>query len=891
MANQPTFDLDVGNIDNMDEELANPELLEIDEEDDLGQPALDAGFYENIMDEVDEGRLETLVYELDGAIQRDKESRLLYDQITADGIRELGFDRTEKSGAPFPGASVLKTPILAKSALEFQAQAKKELMPQSGPARGVTYVDDDPELEQVRQRVEDYNNHLLMIGMEDYQEGFDQLLFFLSLLGSVFRKVYYSGTEVKVDTIHVQDFVVPWSTKNLSSCPRMTHVLRLHKHELKANFRNGLWNKVDLSAPDESDEAQTDLQDVMNRVEGTEENSQEDDRYIVHEVHCYANLEEGDDGDEKPYIITYMARDKQILSVRRNWVETDVNFKPRQFFVHYKFLPWDGFYGIGLVQLLGGLATASSGALRALMDAAMFQNLPGGMINQKVTTQGMMGGNQSIISPFQWVKVNLPSSGADSDIRKHVMPNSQMVQPSSTLLQLLQWISGEAEKYGSISVKDMMQADRQAPVGTTQALIEQQGIMYSSIHARQHRSFAKELVLINERLFENLGDEDDMETVTTVKGSLTVFREDFDGRVAVVPASDPSIFSAAQRVSQAQAAMQLALQAKEQGVEVDTRTVFIGMAKVLGMKDTEKVFPEPKPPEPPAPMDPVSEFAAVMRGQPAKAAPGQNHYAHIEYLNSMRDSFGTNIQPPQMAALDSLISDHVAQQAIDEATAALGTPMPTPDQAQMVPPQLQAMVAQAVAANAQQLAATRPPADGSQDAAIAAIKAETERKLQDDQQKAQLRVAEIQSRYERELAQAQAEAQRVALEREKFEYQKVKDAMTAEQAALAATQATQAQIVMNQNSNDSKERIEMAKIASKQEQNREEIASDHSLENDKLASQEAIASATLASQEQIAAAQIAAQRENKAVDSVDRALGEQMKIDIARFGKPSSPAS
>lgn len=853
-------------------------------DEDLVDPALDESFYVNIIDKIDEDKVDKIVLDLDSSIEDDKQSRSLYDEYTAKGIEELGFDRSDTSGPAFSGASVLKTPLLAQAAIEFQSQAQKELMPPSGAARATTYIDDDPELEAVRQRVEDYNNYLINIGMEDYQEGFDQLLFFLSLLGSVFRKVYYSGTQVKVDTIHVQDFVVPWSTKSLSSCPRMTHILRLHKHEIYSNFKNNLWRRCDLKEGDESSEVDTATQSKLSNISGITKDSTKDDRHLVHEVHTYANIEGEDDDDEseKPYIITYLVATKKVLSVRRNWVETDINYKPRAHFIHYKFLPWDGFYGIGLVQLLAGLATASSGALRALMDSAMASNIPGGLINSKATTQGMKGSNQSIITPGQWTKINLPA-GSDDDIRKHFLPSSQIHQPSTVLMSLLQWISTQAEKFGSISVKDMMGADKQAPVGTTLALIEQQGIIFSGIHRRQHRSFARELVLINDRLFESIGDEFGAEDVTTVKGSLTVFREDFDGKVAVVPASDPSIFSAAQRVSQAQALVQMATEAKAQGVDTDMRQVFIKMAKVLGAENTERIFPQEEAPAPPPSMDPVSEFAAIMRGLPVKAGRGQNHASHIQYLTTVRQdpAYSSNITPPQMSALDSLISDHVASMATEEAMGSLGAALPPPTmdgQPSPIPPQIQAMVAQAVTANAQQLALSRPPSSGDQSAAISAIREDTQRKLEDDHRKAELRVAEIKSKHEKEIANVNAEVEKARLERDKFNYTMQKDAADFQRHSQASSNSINSQILMNDKSIKSKEEIELMKANSKESQTRAKIISDQKIEAEKLASEESIAVATLSSDEQIAAAGIAAEFEKEKINAVDRALGEQMKL-------------
>lgn len=876
-ANATPFNVDVnmGENDDLAALLGNPEMIELDDEDaTAGKVDETSEFYKNILDELDEKHLQDCIFELRNSIDNDRESRSQYDKDLADGLNELGFNRSEITGAAFPGASTVRTPLLAQAAIEYQSQAKKELMPQSGPVRAVTYVDDDPELEMTRQRVEDYFNYLMAGGMEDYSEGFDQLLFMLPLLGSVFRKVYFSGTEVKVDTIPVTDFLVPWSTKALSSCPRATHVLRLHKHEVKANFRTKLWKKADLQEPDEERIAEAYSTDVFNRVIGLSTDERDDERYMIYECHTYLSLEEEDE-DPRPYIVTFDAINGTPLAVRRNWVEGDVNYKPRAYFVHYKFLPWNGFYGIGLIQVLGGLAKASSGSLRALMDAAMANNLPGGLVNQKAVTAGQFGNNQSIVTPFSWTKINVPTVGGDIDIRKHFLPFSQLSQPSSVLMNLLTWISQAAEKFGSINIRDMMSADKQAPVGTTLALIEQQGIIFSGIHERQHRSLAREIVLMRERLFEYLGDELDAETVVTVQGSLTVYREDFDGRVAAVPASDPSIFSAAQRVSQAQASVQLAQQAKEAGVEVDLRVPFMNMAKIIGVKDVDKMFPEPKPPEPPPALDPASEFAAIMNNQPAKAAPGQNHRAHIDYLVtvSRKDPyFSKLINPQQQAAIEALIGGHVAAMAMEEAMGMMGAPLPSPEQAQGLPPQVNAMVAQAVAGVANQMAANRPISPDEQDAQglVAAAREDTARKAKDDALKAQLRVAEIAAKEQQTQTNNVVQMSKVQLDREKFEHQRQMDA-----AQLSSTNA-----------------LEQDRISSIDTQRAAEIESRERIVSEQLASNEAIAAASLASKEQIEAAKLDAQMEGQAVDAIERRLGDQRAIaaDIIKSTKPAGDA-
>jgi len=894
----PYFDVDVNLFDE------EPDILsmldgEMVETDDQVEVSDDEDFHANILDEIDETLLESEIRDLADAIDRDFQSRSDYDEDLRIGIKELGFSRDDDaSGFPFPGASKVKIPIIAKSAIQYQSHAKKELFPQSGAARAVLFKDDE-ELEEIRLRAEQYFNLQITGLIPGYAEEMDKTLLMLPLYGSVFRKVYYDGGTPKVDMIPVMDFLVPWSTKSLDTAPRMTQILRLHKHEVEANFRSGLWKKADLAEPDESN---IDIQDdeglkaAIRRVVGVTKTAEtEDDRYVIYEVHTYLSLE--DDEDLKPYIVTFDAAYKTPLSVVRNWEADDDTFKPRQHFVHYKYLPWDSFYGLGLIQLLGGLQRTGNGVARAVLDKAMQNNMTGGLINAKAQASGQNGNNELILAPNTWTKVQVPA-GSKEDIRSAVLPFSQLVGPADpSLLAMLDRVQQIAEEFGSISMTEMMSADKQAPVGTILALIEQQGIIYSAVHERQWRSLATEFKLIQDCNAKYLGGEEGIEVVAY--GSLTVTKTDFGPEISIKPAADPAIFSSAQRVSQVQAALQIAQQAKADGVKTDLRQVYIGYATALGIKDVQKVFPaEDETPPPPA-MNPVSELQSIMQGKPAKAYPEQNHLAHVEYLTTIKDDpfYKKNITGERLAALEALIADHVGAQAMQEAVAMLGMPLPPPvpqmhpgqtpaggppgmpvmpPQQPQIPPQVQSAIAMAVAGIAQQMASQRPQDDKSSDnGRMAVAAAETQRKSQADSVNAELRVADMQYRIEKDQSDR---ALREAIELEKLNIQR--EQMVQDSTVVAA----QSETAMRQKAVEisNKKEVEMARLQAEIARLQAELASKERMASAKIESDELQTAAQLASKEQIEAAKIVAADNHKQVDFVDRRLGEIQKIDPQR---------
>lgn len=726
---QPDFELDPGRPQELGVEIPEGEV-EIELEP--GQDELpESDHYTDISSTLSEGKLSRIGRDLIEDIERDKESRSEWDSVFEKGLKELGLDRRDdKRSDPFPGASAVHVPLLAQACVEFQSRIMREVFPPSGPAKTIVVGELTPEKVAKSERVQSYTSWLLTVGMPEYRDETDKTFAMLPLLGSVFKKVYWRETWGRpvVEFVTTNDLIVPYSAKSLETTPRATHILRLHQHEVRANIAAGLWRDVPLPEPDESEISASRAK--LDKIVGLQRPSGgEDDRYVIYECHCILDIGEGD----APYIVTVCSESGTVLSIRRNWDEDDEARRPIQWFTHYRFVPFDGFYGLGLLHLIGGISSAATGALRALMDSAAINNMPGGLKLKGAKVPG----NELTVRPLQYTDIEQPPSGSQMKISDMVAP-LPVNPPSTTLYQLLEFLVRSGEKFGSVTIEGLMNAKEQAPVGTAMAMIEQQSMVFSAVHARQHYSMAKELDIIRRTIHDFADDEI---YVAGTQGEVFVLREDFDGSVVIAPVSDPSIFSQAQRVTQAQAALQLVQQAAAAGVKVDARSAFMMAAKAFQLPGAESLFPE-QPEMQPKPLDPASEFRACLAGVPAKAFKGQNHMAHVQFLLvSMQDpTFGPAIQKAA-PLIQSLVADHLSLQRIEEIEMAIGMPLPE-DQSQF-PPQVQFQLAAAQAQAAQAIAASRQPQQPQVDPAIMALAAETDRKRVADEAKAKLEAAKI----------------------------------------------------------------------------------------------------------------------------------------------------
>jgi hypothetical protein len=536
------------------EEADEEETPEMEDEAEYNTEAME--FSANLAEFLPEKVLHRIASDLDDLITDDDRSRDEWKKVYEKGMVLLGLtyeDRTE----PFDGATGVTHPILNEAVTQFQAQAYKELLPPGGPVRTTIIGKVTPEREAQAERVKTFMNYQITQVMEEYDPDFDQMLYMLGYGGSMFKKVYYDDYLGRATSPYIQpkDLIVPYAARDLLTAERVTHVLKYSPNELKRLQVNGFYRDIDLGNP-----GGTDTDEIQQRIDKTTgvEEIDEPAEYTLHECHCYLDIEgfEDKDGDgletglHIPYVVTYEKHSMKILSIRRNWREDDEKKRKRQFFVHYKFLPGLGFYGFGLVHLLGNLSRASTSILRQLIDAGTLANLPAGF-----KARGLRIEDQTPIQPGEWRDVDAPGG----DLQQSLLPLPYK-EPSATLFQLLGFCIGAAEKFIGTTDLGMGESNQELPVGTTIALLERGSRVMSAVHKRMHFAQMQELKLLANVFAEYLPPEYPYE----VQGAdVSIKSQDFDGRVDVIPVSDPNIFSMTQRITLAQQQLQLAQQAPQ----------------------------------------------------------------------------------------------------------------------------------------------------------------------------------------------------------------------------------------------------------------------------------------------------------------------------------------
>lgn len=710
----------------------------------------------NIAEELDEETLRILADEIHEAVDEDKQSMSDWYDIAEKAIRALGYDVNESRNEPFPGASAVRDPLLAQVCTDFTATIGREFFPKTGPVRANWRGEsDDPNKNEYVGKSQQYANGLLLYGLPDYRDGFDQHLVFAALFGTSIRKIYGSGGSAVAENVEPGDFVVPPSASSLLSTQRKTHVLRLYEHEMNANVKSGLWLPIDEDQGDESNESDSnELRSTQDNIVGIDKVSNSDghdERYVFYEVHLRAlSVEDGEAYEDCPYIVTYHEPTRQIVSIRRNWREEDELKNEIQYFVAYRFAPWRGFWGLGLIHLIGQLGDAATGALRILMDTSATNSIPGGFISKSLEI-GEQGGS-STISPFKYTTVKTSNAHVQGgeDITKLIFPFPTK-EPSPVLFQLVQFLTERGLSYGNTAIRDMASASEQAPVGTMLAVVENDSITYSSVHRRMLEAFSKELQLIqaiehNQVTLTELGA-----TQIDIAHSQTISVEamQIDPMwTCWVPAADPNTYSTIQRIAQAQSVHQLATQAKSDGIEVDIRESYIRMAAAMGHENPEELFPEAEPPPEAQPMNPAEEYRTIMLMGPEpnpdmpmpKAFKGQHHASHIAFHTlTLNDSaYSKYLDDNKRAAIHALISDHVSMQRIEELELALGTQI----EESQVPPELQPHLSEAIARAANELFVPINPDKDDEFTVDNAIKvAELEQRERDSQRKAEVDLA------------------------------------------------------------------------------------------------------------------------------------------------------
>lgn len=580
-------------------------------------------FDANLAEFLDEDVLNGLGEELTAAYEEDLESRSEWEDTYRRGLDLLGVKMEEERSSPFEGASSVTHPVVSESVVQFQAQAYKELLPPNGPVKTRVVGMETPELLQQAQRVKNYMNYLILDQMEEYDSDMDQLLFYLPLSGSTFKKVYFDPIlrrEVS-KFVPAQDVVVPYSAVDLQSSPRITHTLTMTENDIRKMQVAGTFRDVDLPTPGTQD--QNEVDEKIDDIQGTSPNNYTDDIYTLIEVDAELDIEGFEDpsGVKLPYIVTLDKDSGTVLSIRRNYREGDPTLKRLQHFVHYKFLPGLGFYGFGLTHMIGNLGRAATSILRQLIDAGTLSNLPAGFKAKGIR----VAKNDEPLQPGEWRDIDAPGGA----LRDSLMPLPYK-EPSATLAQLLGALVDAGRRFVSFADQQLAEgnAQQEAPVGTTVALMERGTKVMSAIHKRLHNAQKQEFRILARVIAEN--------GVSTypyqpVGAPPEIKQQDFDGRVDVIPVSDPNIFSMAQRVTLAQQQLQLAQAAPQMH---DLREAYMRMYQALEVQNIEKILP---PPPQPQPMDAATENGLMFLGRTAQAFEDQNHEAHlITHITALR---------------------------------------------------------------------------------------------------------------------------------------------------------------------------------------------------------------------------------------------------------------
>ena len=584
-----------------------------------------------------------------------KSSRKDWEQSYTQGLDLLGF-KYENRTEPFQGASGATHPVLAEAVTQFQAQAYKELLPSDGPVRTQIIGVKTPQTEQQSQRVKDYMNYLIMDQMKEYEEEFDSMLFHLPLAGSTFKKVYYDVPMGRVVSkfVPADELVVPYTATSIEDAEAVIHVVKISENELRKQQVNGFYSDIELSPPGNVE--QNSVEKKERELDGTKKVGKQETMYTLLECHVNLDLEgfeeigEGGQptGIKLPYIVTVEEGSRAVLAIRRNYAPNDLKKNKIQYFVHFKFLPGLGFYGFGLIHMIGGLSRTATSALRQLLDAGTLSNLPAGFKQRGVRVRD----EASPIQPGEFKDVDAPGGS----LRDAFFPLPYK-EPSQTLLNLLGVVVSAGQRFAAIADMQVGDGNQAAAVGTTIALLERGSRVMSAIHKRCYAAMKDEFKLLAKVVSQYLPPEYPYDVVG---GARNIKQSDFDDRIDVIPVADPNIFSMSQRVTLAQTQLQLATSNPQIH---NLYQVYRNMYEAIGVKNVDAVLP---PPAPTAPMDPSMEHINALAGKPFQAFPGQDHRAHITaHLNFMSTNIVRN-NPAVMAAIQKNILEHISLMAQEQ---------------------------------------------------------------------------------------------------------------------------------------------------------------------------------------------------------------------------------
>jgi hypothetical protein len=759
-----------------DEDLPDAEMLEIEivdpEEVTLSDGSVeitlvpgsdedDSKFEDNLAEKLDEEELAKISFGIMELIQGDVDSRKEWADTYVDGLDVLGFKYEERT-EPWEGACGVYSTVLAEAAIRFQAEAMSETFPAAGPVKTKILGDDTKEKTEAADRVREDMNYELTENMVEYRPEHERLLYSLGLSGSAFKKVYYEPNMDRVCAHYIpaEEVIVPYGASTIETAERVTHVMRKTKNELRKLQAMGFYLDTDLGEPKSF---HTDIEE--RKAEEGGYSVSDDDRYTIYEIHADLFIEELDkDKDEiaKPYVVTIERGTGEVLAIRRNWDEEDDLYMKRQHFVHYNYVPGFGFYGLGLIHIIGGYARAGTSLIRQLVDAGTLSNLPGGLKSRGLRIKG----DDTPIEPGEWKDVDVPSGA----IRDNIMPLPYK-EPSQTLLALLNQITTEGRRLGAISDMDISDMSANAPVGTTLAILERTLKPMAAVQARVHYSMKQEFKLLKALMAEYAEPE---YTYEPARGAVKAKQADYS-IVEVLPVSDPNNTTMAQRVVQYQTVLQMAAQAPQ---IYDLPQLHRQMIDVLGVKNAEKLIPIS---DDATPADPISENMALLVGKPVKAFMYQDHQAHIDAHRAFIEdptiagALAKNPQAKQiMASVQAHIAEHLGFLYRQQMEEKLGVTLPIPDAE--LPEDMEVNLARMVAEGGKQLAQQHKQQNAQKQA---------EQKAKDpifqlQQQEMQIKQQEVQRKMQKDQTDAQLAQQKLQLEM-KIEQMK----MQLEQAELA----------------------------------------------------------------------------------------------------------
>ena len=679
-------------ISNAAQILVNEEEILLDDEM-LEEPAPQMDFNANLVDFVDESTLQKISSDLLSSIKSDKQSRSEWEKTYTDGLQYLGMKFDESRSQPFEGSSGVIHPILAEAVTQFQAQAYKEMLPAKGPVKTEIIGARTIETENQAERVQEFMNYYIMNVMSEYDPELDMLLFYLPLAGSAFKKVYFDSVTNKAVSkfIPPEDLIVPYEASDMTSAERITHSISMSLNEVKKQQITGFYANVEIS--DETyDDDESEIDKAIDEIQGVEPSYKEDRNRTVYEIHTVLDIEGFEDLDAEgrptglklPYIITIDEDSTSVLAIRRNYQETDPLKNKINYFVQYKFLPGLGFYGLGLSHMIGGLSKASTSILRQLIDAGTLANLPAGFKSRGMRIRD----EDEPLQPGEFRDIDTTGGS----LRENLIP-LPIKEPSNVLMQLLGLLVDSGKRFAAIADMNVGDMNQAMPVGTTVALLERGTKVMSAIHKRLHYAQKVEFQILSKVFAEYLPPVYDF---AVGSGGQEIKSQDFDGRVDVIPVSDPNIFSQSQRVTLAQELLQMVQSNPQIHGPMGMYEAYKRMYAALGVDNVDSLL-QPPPDMTPQPIDAGIENAGLLMGQPAQAFEQQNHQAH---LDAHRSLFLTSVvkENPQ---IQSIIISHCMQH-LQFLSAQLAQEQ-IPEETQMRIQEIQAQMQQVSPQEAQQI--------------------------------------------------------------------------------------------------------------------------------------------------------------------------------------------